>query len=201
MTRTFIMNEEVRNLIERCNRQMDLVKPFITKENATYYDAEGAINLIWLCGAPRYNKDDPELVQHFADLGAPVILPNTGKSFYSTCLSVTAIWEKPKTLRKILDLGHPVNAENSCGETALDQLVSLYHGRISALILLDAGGRCVKTEMPRWLKTFQTFRESVRSSAISTMGALQRRKRVGKDVARIIGRSIWALRGIYKEDE
>lgn len=86
------MNEEVRELLWRYEGRMHELKPFITAENANYYDNTCGETLIWLCCYCE-PTDDPDLVQYFADLGAPVVLPG---SWLSTCLTAAVIHDKPK---------------------------------------------------------------------------------------------------------
>ena len=191
MTRTFIMNEEVREILFQYGGRMNEVKPFITAENANYYDNTCGETLIWLCCFCQPD-DDPDLVQYFADLGAPVVLPGF---WHYTCLSVAAFREKPKTICKLLDLGHPINIRNKNGLTALEQIAHSSYRPFIASILLDFGGKC-DADSSDWFQVLCAFRDSVRSSAISTMGAM--RTKYGKDVSRIIGRCVWNLRGIYE---
>lgn len=109
------------------------------------------------------------------------------------------ITKKPKILRYLFDCGLDPNtrSRNQLIGTLLD--FAIYHFPLRDLhMILDAGGRSTfnKDDFGRFL----TQRETVRITAIRAMGAIVSPASGGglgaRDISKIIGRAIWALRGI-----
>lgn len=172
------------------NDRIGEAKALATHENINDNDRIIAI----LCS--NLSNDNSDIIQYFVNLGASVD-SNADKYYRTHCtnLSYAAINGFVRITRKLLDLGHPVNAKNMNDQTALEQLNDEKKHSSVAMVLIDAGC-CAGVRIHKTWEALRTKRLSVRSSAISTMGAM--RTKYGKDVTRIIGRCIWSLRGIYE---
>lgn len=127
--------------------------------------------------------DDPELLQQFLDIGNHNPVHSAAEN------------NKPRLLRYLIQLGFYVN-EIEVGWVSKTPLDDTDYTQI-AMLLLDAGAHCFDpTKERKWITELRASRESVRLCTIATMGALGKKWR---DVSRIIGRAIWANRGVIKK--
>ena len=114
----------------------------------------------------------------------------TGEDIQHYVLANAIYRQKPKTLHTLLDIGigRTTNSAPQMFNCRFDDEV--------IKILYDRGihGCVVRTADKKKLQRFLQSRDCARKAAIVVMGAAKGTFG-GKDVARIIGRAIWALRG------
>jgi hypothetical protein len=184
-------------------------KSIVTPNNVHSRDEYGRGVVLHLCEVGIVPKDEElELLRHYMEQGATLELDQE----YSV-LHTAAFQRKPWLLRKILDLGFPIDYTDFCGRTVLRYIFMWYPSKdptgmckICIQILLDAGAAIpIETDWPppQWVPEFIANRESARTSAIAVLGALSCRSRVlgplnGIDVLRIVSRCIWESRGWWE---
>lgn len=177
------------------NDKREEAKALVNRDNATF--EYNAVNFVWLtcylgCG------DDPDLITHLVEMGAPLLLTNNGDF---TCLSAATFKKKPKIVRKLLDLGVDPDTKNASNDTTLDRCgmwdVSLEVQK-SVLHIIDAGASVSRYKHANWVIALWDRRLRVRSQAVAILGLQQCGSRVigfnGKDVLRVIGRAVWGER-------
>lgn len=163
----------------------------------------------------RFGPDDPELLRHFAYLGASLEMVKRS----STSLHWATTHNKPKLVRALLDLGANVNTRNSWGLSALQWCRQ--DDQTCSILLLDAGAEIPFCPAMHKYQCFMTTREKARSASIAilclhrlfsksmttrkkarsaSVAILHRRHQQlfskTKDVLRVVARCVWSTRGL-----
>lgn len=161
--------------------------------------------------------DDPDLVATLVRLGAPIIDPDKGVVWLQP-IHYTAISDKPKVARLLLDLGVPVDFSSN-GEiefTPLRWACDNGNGAPNlrcAKVFIDAGATITIMKesppiyfsnkeglLPNCLVDFIATRTERRLVCIIVLGFHRCRSKIigsrnGKDILRMIARCVWETRG------
>lgn len=180
----------------------------VTRKNANTCSRIGGHGVLALLCC--YGPDDPDLLRHFIELGAPIYVSNATSSRPVSALHHAALRGLHRILRVLLNLGDatltdmPDWANRTPLYMALQTSRGYKHQKknrdLCALLLLDAGAKVPPTEdfeVPLWVYEFLDMREKLRSGCVALVGVVlkSREHKNKKDVMRIIARCLWATRG------
>lgn len=183
-------------LEDRLNKgDIETVKNIITPLNIKERDLRGVGILSYLCSSDY--ADDPDLLEYFIKLGASLELDLNAER--RGPLHYSADRKKHRTIRKLLEVGTPVNILDGFKITPFYCAISCFNNEKCICILWEAGGRDIEEE-PVWCGSFEEKRKNTRETSVIILGLLHCKSKIvgknGKDVLRIISRVNWSLRGL-----